>query len=103
MQPLTLSEIRSLDDWHLELSNLQDAYNRVYLDFVESSDPLSYGTLFHVLDRYFLSMVESFPMPSRLPTTAGISPQSCDDTQRSDEGEKSQADLVMTEEVLGHD
>lgn len=103
MQPLTLSEIRSLDVWHLELSNLQDAYNRVYLDFVESSDPLSYGTLFHVLDRYFLSLVESFPLPSRLPTTAGISPQSCDDAQRSNEGEKIQADLAMPKEVISHD
>lgn len=103
MQLLTLTEIRSLDIWHLELATLQAAYNRVSLDFSESTNPSSYGDLFHVLDRYFLSLVESFPMPSRVPTTAGISPQSCDDTQRSDEGEKSQADLVMTEEVLDHD
>jgi hypothetical protein len=103
MQPLTLTEIRSLDIWHLELANLQDAFNRAYLDFVESSDPASYGSLFHVLDRYFLSMVESFPMPSRLLANAEISPQSCDDAQRSDEGEKSSAVLDITEGTYSHD
>jgi hypothetical protein len=103
MQPLTLSEIRSLDIWHLELANLQEAYSRVYLDFSESVDPASYGSVFHVLDRYFLSMVESFPMPCRLPTTAGINPQSCDDIRRSDEGEKYPAVSGMTEEANSHD
>jgi hypothetical protein len=65
MHPLTLSEIRSLDDWHLQLSILQEAFNRALLNFSDSSDPLSYASLFHVLDDYFLFLVDTFPMPSR--------------------------------------
>lgn len=71
MQPLTLSEIRSLDDWHLQLSILQESFNRALLNFSESSDPTSYVSLFHVLNDYFLFLVDTFPMPSRMAAAAG--------------------------------